>query len=172
MRKVWNLLTTLLVVLVLLLAASLVYFRIVEAGAYTVLSGSMEPSYQVGSLIYVKKIPYTELQVGDAVTFAFSQDLAVTHRIVAIEPDEADPARLWFTTKGDANAQPDASPLDCRNVIGKPVFAVPYLGYAIDYVQKPPGTYLAAAAIGALLLLSILSALFRPERKRNEEQEA
>ena len=170
LKKLWNLITTLLVVVVLLLAASLVYFRIFEAGAYTVLSGSMEPTYPVGSLIYVKKLPYSELKVGDPVTFAAAQDVAVTHRIVAIEPDEADPALLWFTTRGDANDYDDMAPLDCRNVIGKPVFAIPGLGYAIDYVQQPPGTYLVIAGVGLLLLLSLLPALFAPAKKREQDE--
>ena len=53
-RKIWNIATTVVVVLVVLAAILLVGVRFVGYRVYTVLSGSMEPTYHVGSLIYVK----------------------------------------------------------------------------------------------------------------------
>ena len=54
--KIWNAITTLLVVLMLLLAVALVGVRLVWLTPFSVLSGSMKPAYDVGSLIYVKKV--------------------------------------------------------------------------------------------------------------------
>ncbi|HOF93910.1 MAG TPA: S26 family signal peptidase, partial [Clostridia bacterium] len=53
--RVFNALTTLLVAAAALLAILLVGVRAVGLTPFAVLSGSMEPSYHVGSLIYVKK---------------------------------------------------------------------------------------------------------------------
>ena len=59
-RKTWNIISTVLVALVVLLALLLVGARLFGLQVFTVLSGSMEPTYHTGSLIYVKKVdPYT-----------------------------------------------------------------------------------------------------------------
>ena len=60
LKKIWNVISTILVALVVLLALLLVGARVVGLQVFTVLSGSMEPTYHTGSLIYVKKVdPYT-----------------------------------------------------------------------------------------------------------------
>jgi len=51
MKKIWNTITTLLVILVMILALLLVGARFIGFQVFTVLSGSMEPNYHVGSLI-------------------------------------------------------------------------------------------------------------------------
>ena len=52
-KKIWNVVSTVLVAAVVLLAVLLVGVRLFGLQVYTVLSGSMEPAYPVGSLIYV-----------------------------------------------------------------------------------------------------------------------
>ena len=46
-----------------------------------VLSGSMEPTYGVGSVIYYHETPKEEIKVGDAITFTYETDF-ITHRVV------------------------------------------------------------------------------------------
>ena len=58
-------LSTALVVIVVLLAILLAGIRVIGFTPYTVLSGSMEPTYHVGSIVYVKKVDPTTLRVGD-----------------------------------------------------------------------------------------------------------
>lgn len=55
LKKILNAVSNVLVVLVVILALLLVGARIVGLQVFTVLSGSMEPTYHVGALIYVKK---------------------------------------------------------------------------------------------------------------------
>ena len=55
LKRIWNVVSTVLVAAVVLLAVLLVGARLLGLQVYTVLSGSMEPTYHVGSLIYVKK---------------------------------------------------------------------------------------------------------------------
>ena len=50
-KKTWNIISTVLVALVVLLALLLVGARIFGLQVFTVLSGSMEPTYHTGSLI-------------------------------------------------------------------------------------------------------------------------
>ena len=64
LRKIWNAVSTALVVLVVILALLLVGARLVGLQVFTVLSGSMEPTYHTGSLIYVKKVDPLTVQAG------------------------------------------------------------------------------------------------------------
>lgn len=64
-RKIWSLISTLVVIVIVFLAIALVGVRLVGLTPYTVLSGSMEPTYHVGSLIYVKDVDPSEIRVGD-----------------------------------------------------------------------------------------------------------
>lgn len=167
LRKIWNILTTILVVLVVLLAVALVGVRLFGIRTYAVLSGSMEPTYPTGSLLYVKKVDPQELKVGDAITFLLNEDTAATHRIVEILPDEDDASVLRFRTQGDANEAADAVPVHYKNIIGKPVFCIPLLGYVAGFIQQPPGLYLAIGAAAILLILVFLPDLFKDDKKKD-----
>ena len=78
LKKIWNVISTILVALVVLLALLLVGARVVGLQVFTVLSGSMEPTYHTGSLIYVKKVdPYT-IEEGQPITFMLRTPLLPT----------------------------------------------------------------------------------------------
>ena len=164
-KKVWNIITTIIVVLAILLAIAFVGVRLVGLQVYTVLSGSMEPTYHTGSLIYVKKVDYTQLQSGDVITFMLDESTIATHRIVEVVPDENDASVVRYRTKGDANAAEDGSLVHYKNVVGTPVFTIPYLGYVANYIQNPPGMYVAISAGAILNLLVFLPDLFGKEEE-------
>ena len=172
-KKIWNVVSSILVALVVLLALLLVGARLVGLQVFVVLSGSMEPTYRTGSLIYVKKVdPYT-IQEGQPITFMMSETTVATHRVVGIVPDEEDPTVIRFRTKGDANDAEDGGLVHYKNVIGRPVFSIPYLGYVADYIQHPPGRYVAISAGAVLLLLVFLPDVFSedPDKKKKAEAE-
>ncbi|MBR4087262.1 MAG: signal peptidase I, partial [Clostridia bacterium] len=99
LKKIWNILSTALVVLMVSCAVFLMGSRLVGYQCYTVISGSMEPKYSVGDLIYVKKVDPTAIHVGDDITFVLNEDLVVaTHRVVRIDAENQ-----RFYTKGLAN---------------------------------------------------------------------
>lgn len=134
--------------------------RVVGLKVYTVLSGSMEPAYHVGALIYVKSVDPEALEAGDVITFMLDEDTIATHRIVEVVPDEEDASVLRFRTKGDANDAEDGGLVHYKNVIGTPVFTIPKLGYLANYIQHPPGTYVAISAGAILLVLVFIPDLF------------
>ena len=169
LKKIWNAVSTVLVILVVLLALLLVGARVVGLQVFTVLSGSMEPTYHTGSLIYVKKVdPYT-IKEGQPITFMLDEDTIATHRVVGIVPDEDDPTVIRFRTKGDANDAEDGSLVHYKNVIGTPIFSIPYLGYVADYIQHPPGMYIAISAGAVLLLLVFLPDIFADDSKEEKK---
>lgn len=167
-KKVWNVVSTVLVALVVLLAVALVGVRLVGLNTYVVLSGSMEPTYHTGSLLYVKSVDPADLQVGDPITFMLNEDTVATHRIIEILPDQEDSSVLRFRTQGDANDAPDGTPVHYKNVIGKPVFSVPYLGYFANFVQNPPGLYFAIGFAVVLVLLVFLPDLLDDSDKKGK----
>ena len=122
------------------------------------------------SLIYVKKVdPYT-IEPGQPITFMLDENAIATHRVVGIVPDEEDPTVIRFRTKGDANDAEDGSLVHYKNVIGTPVFSIPYLGYVADYIQHPPGLYIAISAGAVLLLLVFLPDIFAEEDDKEQDK--
>lgn len=168
--KLWNAATTLLVTTVVVLAVLLAGVRVLGLQVFTVLSGSMEPAYPTGSLIYVKDADCRTLETGDVITFRLDGDTVATHRIVAVIPDDTDPSAIRFRTKGDANDAEDGSLVPYENVIGTPVFTIPFLGYVANYIQRPPGLYLAVSAGAVLLLLLLLPDLFTGGEKEKKSE--
>ncbi|MBR5516973.1 MAG: signal peptidase I [Firmicutes bacterium] len=154
-KKIWNLVTTILVIVVVLFAGLLVGARLFGVEVYSVISGSMEPEYPVGSLIYVKHIEPEEVEVGDVITYVLPSEIASTHRVIRIDAENE-----CFYTKGDANEFEDGSPTHYNNLIGTPVFKIPYLGFIAYYIQQPPGMYLAIAGAAILLILVFLPDIF------------
>lgn len=169
-KKIWDIITTVLMVLVVIGAVLLVGVRLIGFNVFTVLSGSMEPTYHTGSVIYVKDVDYQELEPGDVITFMLSEDTIATHRIVEVIPDEDDPTVLRYRTKGDANEAEDGGLVHYKNVIGTPVFTIPYLGYVAAYIQQPPGMYIAISCGALLIMLTFLPDLFAKEEEPKESK--
>ena len=169
LKKILDVVSSILVALVVILALLLVGARVVGLQVFTVLSGSMEPTYHTGSLLYVKKVdPYT-IEVGQPITFMMNEDTVATHRVVGIVPDDEDPTVIRFRTKGDANEAEDGGLVHYKNVIGTPVFSIPYLGYVADYIQHPPGMYIAISAGAVLLLLVFLPDVFSDDKNKKRK---
>ena len=170
-KKLWNGLTTVLVALVVILAILLVGVRLVGLTPYVVLSGSMEPTYHTGSLIYVKKVDPFTIEAGTPITFMMDEDTIATHRVVGVVPDEEDSTVIRFRTKGDANDAEDGTLVHYKNVIGTPVFSIPYLGYVSDYITNPPGMYIGFTVLGVIILMLFAPDLLRAADKADKKGE-
>jgi len=183
-KKIWSFFSTLFVIGMILLAIALVGVRVIGLTPFAVLSGSMEPTYHVGALIYVKDAEPSEIKVGDPITFVVNEDLLVaTHRVVDIETfttghravvDEAgnpvkdedgnplyeeyelEETSYYYQTKGDANEDVDGSAVYYKNVIGVPVFTIPYLGYLSSWLQTRKGMIMGISIALVVLILTFL----------------
>jgi len=166
LKKLWSVVSTALVILVVLCAVLLMGSRLLGYQVFTVISGSMEPTYSVGDLIYVEPVDPAEIEVGDPITFVLNESLVVaTHRVV-----EVDTANQHFHTKGDANEIADQSPVHFNNVIGVPKFSIPKLGYVSDFIQNPPGMYITIAGCAVLIILVFLPDMLWKKKKEEAEQ--
>lgn len=161
-KKFWDGLTTIAVLLTLACAILLMGCRLLGFQVFHVISGSMEPTYSVGDLLYVKPTSPEAVEIGDPITFVLNKELVVaTHRVIEIDAEHQQ-----FITKGDANEHADAEPVHFNNLIGVPKFHIPLLGYVSNFVQHPPGIYVT---IGFCILL--LAAVFLPDLLFKEELE-
>lgn len=157
-----SIVTTVLVVISVLVAVTLMGLRIAGFHAFTVISGSMEPKFSVGDLIYVKEVDPSEIKVGDSITFVLNEKLTVaTHQVIRIDAENK-----HFYTQGLANDTPDAAPVHFNNLIGRAVFAIPYLGYASDWIQHPPGLYITICAVVVLIAVLFIPDIFGKNSKK------
>lgn len=136
---------------------------------FNVVSGSMEPTIPVGSIIYVKEIDPVEVESGDIIAFQ-SGDSVIMHRVVDNKRVEG-----AFTTKGDANNGEDMNDVPYDSLVGIVVKHVPILGQLLILFGSTFGRVcmVCFAACGALL--NILGGRFRDaieyERKEDLERE-
>ena len=166
LKKIWNIVSTALVVLMVLCAVFLMGSRLLGYECYNVISPSMEPEYGVGDLLYVKDVDPTTIKEGDVITFIVNEDLVVgTHRVVRVDAENQ-----RFYTKGDANEIEDQNPVHFNNVIGVPQFSIPKLGYVSDFVQNPPGLYITIG-VGIILILAVFLPDMVGKKKKEDEDE-
>lgn len=165
LKKIWNIVSSILVAMIVLCAVFLMGSRLLGYQVFTVISGSMEPEYSVGDLIYVKAVNPNDIEVGMPITFVLNEDLVVaTHRVIGVDAENQ-----YFYTKGDANDTADAAPVHFNNVIGVPQFSIPLLGYVSDFIQNPPGTYITIG-IGAILIIAVFLPDMIGKKKGKEEK--
>lgn len=164
LKKTWDVITTLIVIVVVIFALLLVGVRLLGIQVFSVISGSMEPDYPVGSLIYVKEVDPNDVEVRDVITYVLPNNMPSTHRVVSIDAENQ-----LFYTKGDANDTEDGAPVHFQNLIGTPIFTIPYLGFVAHYIQNPPGMYVAIAAGAILLILVFIPDLFMKEKKKDDD---
>ncbi len=117
---------------------------------YVVLSGSMEPKISTGSIVFVNQnVPFAELKKDDVITFR-SGDMMVTHRVYEVQDDK-------IITKGDANETPDIGYVTAANLVGKDVYAVPKLGFLVEFVQSWQGWVVSAVVLVLLIVGSLVT---------------
>lgn len=166
LKRIWEMVSTTLVTLIVVFAVFLMGSRMIGLQVFNVISPSMEPTYRVGDLIYVKTVDPDAVKVGDPITFVLNENLVVaTHRVIRVDAENR-----HFYTKGDANETADAAPVHFNNLIGVPVFSLPLLGYVSYYIQQPPGTYVAIGVV-AVLLIAVFLPDFLPKKNNQDHEE-
>lgn len=165
LKKICGFLSGILLVVLAALAGILIIPKVMGYEEMAVLTGSMEPNYPVGSLIFVKEENPENLQVGDVITYRLSGDTVVTHRVVEINKDEQS-----VITKGDANESNDGSPVPYSKIVGEAKGKIPYLGYISLNIKTPRGILVTCGLIIVIILLTFIPDIFSDEEEEETKK--
>jgi len=135
----------------------------------TVLSGSMEPIIKTGSIVVSKS--FDNYKIGEIITFESNEGgkIPTTHRIVEMEVQEGDPI---YTTQGDANNAPDREDVRNKQIIGRVVLNIPFLGYAVNFVKKPIGFLLIIIIPAGIIILDEVKKIFKEVKKEKSKEKS
>lgn len=162
MAKISKILYGLVLVFLVTIAGLTAFSALNLPGSYklfVVLSGSMAPTIKTGSIVVV--VPEKNYQKGDIITFKNPNNTreTLTHRIYGVKTSSG----LAFLTKGDANNAPDLAVVSKSQVMGKTVFALPFLGYPVSF---------AKTQLGLIVLIIIPSVIIVYSELLNIKKEA
>ena len=156
LKKIINVLTTLIIVL----GCIFLGLYVIGIVPYVVLSGSMEPTIETGSLCFINKhADFDDVQEKDIIAFKLKDGTLVTHRAVSISYE-------GIQTKGDNNKNLDGGIVTEKSFVGKNIFWIPKIGYAVVACQSTKGKIIVLTCI---VLLFISGFLFGEDKKKKDE---
>lgn len=109
-----------------------------------------------GDLIIIKTAKAEDIKIGDVISFfdpKSGNSAVVTHRVIALEYNEATGKLVNFRTRGDNNNSADPDPVPVENLVGRwtgKTFGA--LGNIAIFLQTTPGLILCIAVPIVLLV--------------------
>ncbi|XP_030511296.1 signal peptidase complex catalytic subunit SEC11A-like [Rhodamnia argentea] len=139
----------------------LMYFTGSESPVVVVLSGSMEPGFKRGDILFLhmNKDP---IRTGDIVVFNIDgRDIPIVQRVVEVH-EHRGAGEVDILTKGDNNDVNDKIMyahgqhwLQQQHIMGRAIGYLPYMGYlTIIMTDKPVIKYILIGALGLFALTS------------------
>jgi signal peptidase len=115
-------------------------------------SGSMEPTYHVGSVIVTQKVDAANVKVGDVISWQVPEDSSkiITHRVIERVGTGQEVA---FRTQGDANNIADGTLISASSLRGRVMFSVPKVGEVVPLLRTK-AVFLAFILIPAAILIA------------------
>lgn len=165
MKKVLNVIMSVLSTLMMIVAVCVMVFTIISVNtfnrqdrslmgykAFIVLSDSMSATdFDAGDLVLTKDVNPAELQEGDIIAYISENPdnygEVVTHKIRAVNPDGT------FTTYGTTTDTNDAYPVSWEQVLGKYDRAIPKVGAFFNFLKTTPGYICCIFVPFALLIM-------------------
>mmetsp|Transcript_18872 Transcript_18872/g.24279 ORF Transcript_18872/g.24279 Transcript_18872/m.24279 type:complete len:186 (-) Transcript_18872:137-694(-) len=145
----------------LMIWKGLMFVTMSESPVVVVLSGSMEPAFQRGDILFLNNA-VQEVHVGDVVVFKIKdRDIPIVHRILKVHRDETT-GEVDLLTKGDNNRVDDRglyAPgqlwLQREDILGKAVGTLRYVGMVtIALNDYPVLKYVLVGLMGLFVLTS------------------
>jgi signal peptidase len=130
--------------------------------SFTVRSGSMSPTIETGDVEVIEPTAPLDTKVGDIVTFSDPEGTGKTysHRVQSIVP-AGDEVR--FVTRGDANTSTERWAVPRDGTLGRVVYRIPKLGYAVAWLNTPPARIGLVVLPALALVWMLLKLIWRPE---------
>ena len=188
MKKVFNIIKTTFVWLVVLLAVSMMIFTVISVTTfnrndrdlfgykmYIVRTDSMAATdFKAGALILVKEVDPSTLKEGDIITF-MSQNTdsfgeTITHKIRRLTRDAE--GNAGFITYGTTTNTDDETVVTFPYVLGKYQTHIPHLGTFFNFLKTTPGYFICIFTPFMLIILYEGVKFFNLFRRYRKEQMA
>ena len=131
-----------------------------------VLSGSMEPEFMSGDLIFIQDGDVEQLKEGDIICY-MEDGAAVTHRIEAVTEENG---AVRYTTRGDANNTDDQKQVEQSQIQG--IYKgrkISGAGDAVMFMQSTTGMILFIVC--PIVLLILWDIIYRRKIDKEEREE-
>lgn len=128
----------------LMIWKSLMLITLSESPVVVVLSGSMEPAYYRGDILFLElREELKPISVGDVVVYKLGdRDIPIVHRIINVHDQESN---LFMLTKGDNNRVDDRGLysegqlwIRRKDLMGRVWFYLPYVGIITIWLNDYP----------------------------------
>jgi signal peptidase len=155
--------------------AALLYLALILLGyePMVIVTGSMQKTIPVGSLVVSHKVDPQQLEVGDVISFQkpIGAKGLDTHRIVAIRNDNG---KRLYQTKGDNNPIVDPWVITFEPGVAahRMAFSVPYAGNALLFARSRGGRLSLIGFVCLILLLSIFKGIAATARDKTQNPQA
>ncbi|KAF5761913.1 putative signal peptidase I [Helianthus annuus] len=133
-----------------------------EAPIVVVLSGSMEPGFKRGDILFMR-MSKDPIRVGDILSFTVDgHEIPIVHRAIKVH-EYQNTGEVDVLTKGDNNSYGDDMFLYTQgqmwlkrhHITGKAIGFLPYVGWAtILLTEKPLVKYILIGSLGLLVVFS------------------
>ena len=168
MKKVWNVFSTVIVWIMVVVAVLMMVFTIISVNTfdrndrnlfgyrcYIVLSDSMSATdFSAGDLVLVKSVDPTTLQVGDIISYQSQNSenygATVTHKIRAKTVDSS--GNPGFITYGTTTGVDDETVVTFPFILGKYQGSLPKVGSFFKFLKTPQG-YILCILLPFLMLI-------------------
>jgi signal peptidase len=155
----------LLIALAGVLVAAIAVPRIIDAVPLTVLTGSMRPTLEPGTMIISQKVDADDVRTGDIITYQLEagKPELVTHRVKEIAYDAY--GIHHFTLRGDANGLDDP-PVLPDQIKGRFLYQLPYLGFAAGALPGEAKPVILQVVGGTLIVWSLFQIISSRRSRR------
>lgn len=112
------------------------FFQLLPIYPVIVLTGSMEGTYNRGSVVFIQRIPSDDVlnRVDDGTVIHFRhRDIEIIHRVIGFEYEGG---VRTYRTKGDANDAADPFLVSQDDVIGRVLGHIPFVGYPYLFFRE------------------------------------
>ncbi|XP_043266386.1 signal peptidase complex catalytic subunit SEC11A [Venturia canescens] len=117
-----------------------------ESPIVVVLSGSMEPAFHRGDLLFLTNYQDEPVRVGEIVVFKVEgRDIPIVHRVLKLHEKGDANHTIKFVTKGDNNSvddrglyAPNQLWLTDKDIVGRARGFLPYVGMVTIYMNEYP----------------------------------
>ncbi len=134
------------------------------APAMVVASQSMQPVLDSGDLIFIRKEPLENIEVGDIIAFNVPSPydkLASSPTIHRVVEKLTENGETYFKTRGDNNFGVDSWNIPAKNVIGEYSHVkIPYVGFVFVFLRSSLGL----ASVALTLVLSTFYDYYKKRR--------